>query len=222
MHMRLIPASDQTQGKSLSLICAAVTWLRNHKKAKYEAAVEDAASAFKDEPDWIVEQMLKRKREEVVQRWEERETKLERIRATEKLRENRGSKRRRLNDDRSTSNATDDHDEDEWLLQDREDLDSDAGGGSSGFSKETRSLMDKLGMGLPIRGEDDEDRADEPVKVSSMLRSRIVPFNSCRYTIRRGHIRNLHSSYRSCGDRTFHPQYHQPCWMVTSTQMTRA
>lgn len=178
-----------TQGKSLSLICAALTWLRNHKKSTFEAAVNDAADAFRDEPDWIIEQMLKRKREEVVQRWEERETRLQRIRAKEKLMEGRGSKRRRVDDSGTKSGASAGTDEDEWLLDEREDQDTQQASETSAFSKEARNLMEKLGMGS-LKKEEEEDRIEEPIKVGTLASryKRILTFD--RSTTLHAHIHN--------------------------------
>ena len=124
----------------------------------------DAAAEFRDEPGWVVDQMLRRKREELLQRWEEREARLARLRAREKALEQRGPKRRRVDDGplRSSGARPREADgDDEWLLADR---DSAAVGGDDGsapgFSKETRNLMDKLGMGS-LQKPDDGDNVDE-------------------------------------------------------------
>ncbi|ETS85933.1 hypothetical protein PFICI_03958 [Pestalotiopsis fici W106-1] len=166
-------------GKSLSLICAALTWLRNHKKDTFEASVKDAADAFQDEPDWIIEQMLKRKREEVVRRWEEREAKLQRIRAKEKLMEGRGSKRRRVDDPGPKSDPSGASEEDEWLLDERNEQEAQQPSETSSFSKETRNLMEKLGMGS-LKKEDDDDQIDEPIKIyyTSRTHSQLTQFIS--------------------------------------------
>ncbi|KAJ4164028.1 hypothetical protein LMH87_005720 [Akanthomyces muscarius] len=71
-------------GKSLSLICASLTWLRNHKSSAYQAALKEAKSSFKDEPDWMIDQLLRRKRQELVRSWEDREKRLENARLKEK------------------------------------------------------------------------------------------------------------------------------------------
>ncbi|KAK9776200.1 putative ATP-dependent DNA helicase CHL1 [Seiridium cardinale] len=165
-------------GKSLSLICAAVTWLRNHKKATFENDVNNVATTIKDEPDWIVEQMLKRKREEVVQHWEEREARLKHIRAKEKLLEGRGSKRRRIDHPATKPGSSSEQDEDEWLLNDREGQDIQPDGETSSFSKETRNLMEKLGMGSLKQQEEEDDRVEEPVKIyyTSRTHSQLTQF----------------------------------------------
>ncbi|KAK7943894.1 chromosome transmission fidelity 1 [Apiospora aurea] len=151
-------------GKSLSLICAALTWLRNHKQAKFESSVEDAARDLKDEPDWVVDSMLRRKKDGVIKKWEEREARLETVRAREKALEIRTTKRRRLND-RAAADPDTDHepDDDEWLLDERDE--DGSGGETSNYSKDTRALMEKLGM-MPKRdAEEEDDGAGQELKI---------------------------------------------------------
>ncbi|KAI2622752.1 DNA repair helicase [Hypomontagnella submonticulosa] len=168
-------------GKSLSLICSALTWLRNYKRSKFENSVAEAAKDFKDEPDWIVNQMLKRKREEILKQWEEREARLKKIRAKEKQMEERGSKRRKLEDGniKKSSKAVDD--DDEWLLDEGEGGDAAEGDDNpSGYSKETRSLMDKLGVGK-LHAKEEEDNTDEnEIKIyyTSRTHSQLTQFIS--------------------------------------------
>ncbi|KAI0803462.1 helicase C-terminal domain-containing protein [Xylaria sp. FL0064] len=109
-------------GKSLSLICAALTWLRNHKRKTYEISMDAAASSFKDEPDWVVEQLLKRKRAEIVDLWEEREASLRAIRAREAMMEQNEKRRRKHGESKASKEArhADDTDE-EWLLDELDD-----------------------------------------------------------------------------------------------------
>ncbi|KAL2179520.1 uncharacterized protein P884DRAFT_107424, partial [Thermothelomyces heterothallicus CBS 202.75] len=71
-------------GKSLSLICATLTWLRAHKRSRYEASLEAVSAGMRGEPEWMVEAALRRKREELAREWEERERALERARARER------------------------------------------------------------------------------------------------------------------------------------------
>ncbi|KAI0018902.1 DNA repair helicase [Xylariomycetidae sp. FL0641] len=170
-------------GKSLSLICAALTWLRNHKRLSHENTIRTSADAFRDEPDWIVEQMLKRKREELLQKWEDREARLQKIRAKEKQLEERGSKRRRI-EDRNAADATDVTEDDEmWLLDDAKGNDqSDDGTPLSGAGKEARDLMVKLGLGVFSKKDEEEegDTEDDEVKVyyTSRTHSQLSQFVS--------------------------------------------
>lgn len=114
--------------------------------------------------------MLRRKREELLGRWEEREARLARLRAREKALagEQRGAKRRRVDDGplRSSSSRPQRDDDDEWLLADRDPAGVAGGddGSATGFSKETRNLMDKLGMGQKKPEEGDNVEENE-VKV---------------------------------------------------------
>ncbi|KAI1088048.1 DNA repair helicase [Rostrohypoxylon terebratum] len=168
-------------GKSLSLICAALTWLRNHRRAVFESSVAEAAEEFKDEPEWIVNQMLKRKREEMLKQWEEREARLKKIRAKEKQLEERGAKRRRLEDGSVRKSAKPADDEDEWLLDEGQDDDASLGGDNpSGYSKETRELMGKLGMGRLQVKEEEEDLGADEVKIyyTSRTHSQLTQFIS--------------------------------------------
>lgn len=117
------------QGKSLSLICAAMTWLRNHKKKTLEVSIDTAAESYRDEPDWVVEQLLKRKRAEIVDLWEEREEKLRNVRAREAMMEKQGKKRKRYDEGSGIDKKAKDHgaegddDDEEWLLDEQEDQD---------------------------------------------------------------------------------------------------
>jgi chromosome transmission fidelity protein 1 len=101
-----------------------LTWLRHHKKKAYEVSIDAAANSFKDEPDWVVEQLLKRKRAEIVDLWDEREAKLRSIRAKELIMEERGKKRKRYGGGNVEDEANDiDEDEEDWLLDEHNDQD---------------------------------------------------------------------------------------------------
>ncbi|KAI0121734.1 helicase C-terminal domain-containing protein [Xylariales sp. AK1849] len=167
-------------GKSLSLICAAITWLRNHKQASLETSVDETTKMFGGEPYWIIDQMLKRKREEVVAQWEEQESRLQRIRAREKQLEGRGSKRRRVDDPASKTGISLVQDEENWLLDDREGEDERQATEASSFSKETKNLMEKLGMGTLQTQEHEEEPVHEQIKIyyTSRTHSQLTQFIS--------------------------------------------
>lgn len=113
--------------------------------------------------------MLKKKREEILKQWEEREARLKKIRAKEKFLEERGAKRRRLEDGNTRRHKNDVDDEDEWLL-DQDDDTSQGDDNPSGYSKETRALMGKLGLGtLHGNQEGEEDVSKNEVKVRQVI-----------------------------------------------------
>lgn len=161
-------------GKSLSLICASMTWLRDFKRRAFEASTQIDPKEAEGEPDWIIEQMLRRKRNELVAKWEEREARLEAIRRKEKATEERGTKRRRIDRlDVTARSTTEDEEEAEFLIDDWEEGDdvgaarsSDEKDALDGLSKETKALLQKIGMGAAQKIETEEETVDEEIKVS--------------------------------------------------------
>ena len=118
----MILISQSVQGKSLSLICAALTWLRRHRANVFESTLEVDASTAASEPAWVVEQLRASKRDDFLREWQEREERLQRARLIEKQEEERAaalaantgreSKRRRRNDPEDDNDS-----EDEWFLE---------------------------------------------------------------------------------------------------------
>ncbi|KAK1986075.1 DNA repair helicase [Colletotrichum cereale] len=165
-------------GKSLSLICASLTWLRNQRVEEHEASLKVNMDDFKDEPDWIVEQMLRRKREELARAWEEREKKLEQIRQKEKAVEARSAKRRRFDDGPSGPKPHGADEDDEWLL-DEADASSGPNDGDamSGLSKETKDILTRFGLGN-LKAEQEEDRVADGIKIyyTSRTHSQLTQF----------------------------------------------
>ena len=187
-------------GKSLSLICASMTWLRDFKRRAFEASTQIDPKEAEGEPDWIIEQMLRRKRNELVAKWEEREARLEAIRRKEKATEERRSKRRRI--DRPAVNSrsqVEDEEEAEFLIDDWEEGDgvgaarsSDEKDGLDGLSKETRTLLQKIGMGEAQKIEADYEPVDEEIKVGSCQKNHMLTMINrfFRSTTHRGLILN--------------------------------
>lgn len=158
-------------GKSLSLICASMTWLRNFKRKEFGASLQIDPKITENEPEWIIEQMLRRKRNELVTKWEEREARLEKIRQREKRMEDRGSKRRRLDGPNLNSKRKGEDDEEaEFLLDDWEEdnsaKDSHNQDPLAGLSKETRALLQNVGMGSGEAKGDQDKAPDNEIKVS--------------------------------------------------------
>lgn len=151
------------------MICASLTWLRNHKSTGQEAALLRATDAYKDEPAWLVEQLLRRKRDELLKRWEDRERCLEAARLKEKAREERGRKRRRIEDLSTTRQRPEDEDA-EWLLDDPDDRGTQSDNALSGLSKESREALEKIGLGAPRKQPDaDQDIMQEDIKVRDSM-----------------------------------------------------
>lgn len=68
-------------GKSLSLLCSALSWLREHQRERFEEQV--ALNGDSDEPAWIVEQSKSQRREMIIQEYLGNENRLRRIREIE-------------------------------------------------------------------------------------------------------------------------------------------
>lgn len=196
------------QGKSLSLICASLTWLRNHKATEQEVALKEAGEAYKDEPSWVVDQLLSRKRGELLRQWEDREKRLASFRLKEKAQEDRSRKRRRVEDTRPTIETTADEDA-EWML-DTDDHDARQEDALSGLSKESREILEKIGLGNRIKQVDsDEEIIEEKIKVRllTLIQSLLIVTGDDRSTIHQELIPNCHNLLRNYAALYFHP----PC-----------
>lgn len=146
------------------MICASLTWLRHHKSSQFETSIQSTADAYKDEPSWIVENLLRRKREDLVTRWEDREKRLETLRLKERALEERGRKRRRIEETYSSGTRAIDEDA-EWLLDDLDTRDDGPKDALSGLSKESRDVLTRMGLGAPQKQDEDEDVFEEQIKV---------------------------------------------------------
>ncbi|KAH6677316.1 helicase C-terminal domain-containing protein [Halenospora varia] len=150
-------------GKSLSLICGSLTWLRDHKRKTFEEGLNwDQDDS--DDPAWLVEQTRARKHREMLRTREDLEARLAKVRAQEKaqrdiyLKGEKTSKRRKQD-----LNPTESQDDDEQFVL--EDYDSDGeqkGTQNDGqYSAATLELMAKLGMGPNALGEEEEEIEEE-------------------------------------------------------------
>lgn len=182
-------------GKSLSLICSSLTWLRNFKASSHQETLKKIGLEYADEPEWLVEQLLKRKSEELTRQWEEREERLEKIRQKEKAMEaRRSAKRRRVDEETTASNASREPiDEDaEWLLDDWEGGATAGNDPLSGLSAQTRETLARMGLGGPRKADDSEDKLEDEVKVvlaiSFFRFCRARSNGNIRYSTLPGHI----------------------------------
>ncbi|KAF3355798.1 hypothetical protein VdG1_06847 [Verticillium dahliae VDG1] len=156
-------------GKSLSLICAALTWLRNHKSHENELSLGSAGVDLEDEPDWIIEQTLQRKRDDISKKWKQREQRLEQIRLKEKARAARSAKRRRIDDGNQKKVLKNPEDEEaEWLLDDADEPTSQSDA-LSGLGKETLEILSRYGLGGLKRDKEDEEILEDGVKLSQFV-----------------------------------------------------
>ncbi|KAN0101688.1 DNA repair helicase [Hyaloscypha variabilis] len=153
-------------GKSLSLICGALTWLRDHKAKAFEEGLNWGQNDS-NEPEWIIEQARARKRREMLRQREDMEVRLAKIRAKEKaqrekyLKGDQTFKKRKLDAEKDG----DDDVEEQFILEDyesdREQGNLKKGVAATGFSTATLELMDKLGMGASTANEEDDEVEDE-------------------------------------------------------------
>lgn len=179
------------------------------------------------EPDWIVEQLLRRQRDDLARRWEEREKRLRAVRLKEKALEERARKKRRVDDSDFSSAAgskrqryKEEEEDAEWLVGDASDR--SAGDALSGLSKESRDILSKIGLGGYKGGQDakdEEDLLEEGVKVRTLLllhhfhrrdHGEIVTCLFRRSTIRPEHILSCLSSLLSCAAQPSLPLYPNP------------
>ena len=153
-------------GKSLSLICGSLTWLREHKRKTFDDSI-GAIQLDDDEPEWMAEHAREARRREAQQLRADLEARLEAVRKREekvRARDANGEppfKRRKKVDDETISR---DADEEQFVLDDYESDDERHSNknAQADYSSETTALMEKLGMVLPSSGYGrDEDAIDE-------------------------------------------------------------
>ncbi|KAE9369378.1 DNA repair helicase [Stipitochalara longipes BDJ] len=152
-------------GKSLSLICGALTWLRDHKGQAFEEGLNWGESDS-NEPEWIVDQARARKRREMLRQREDMEARLAKIRAKEKAQREKYLKGDQTFKKRKTNTEKEDDDDEEQFVLDDYDSDREQGTfkkevAATGFSTATLELMDKLGMGTSTANEEDDEVEDE-------------------------------------------------------------
>ncbi|KAH9837461.1 ATP-dependent RNA helicase chl1 [Teratosphaeria destructans] len=136
-------------GKSLSLICSSLTWLREHKRNQFDDAIA-AIEVDEDDPDWMAEHARDARRREMRQMRDELEQRLKAAREREhEVREKAKSSERTLK--RRKIIVQDDEadtDESQFLL---DEYNSEPEGLRARsmvpeYSVETAKLMEKLGM----------------------------------------------------------------------------
>nr|POE52016.1 atp-dependent dna helicase chl1 [Quercus suber] len=152
-------------GKSLSLICASLTWLREHKRRSYDESLA-AIAVDDDEPEWMLEHAKMAKRQEMQQIRADLEARLSAIQQKEKTireRQTNGApvlKRRKVE-------ADDDFiDEEQFLLDEYHEDQSPSTSNSDKNvnSVKTTILLEQLGI-LPSHRSEDVDSLHDETKI---------------------------------------------------------
>jgi chromosome transmission fidelity protein 1 len=156
-------------GKSLSLICGSLTWLREHKRKKFDEAMQ-SIEVDDDEPEWMAEHAREWKRKEILHMRAEFEERLAKVREKErKLREKQTSgepfRKKRKQDGAGEEREVDV--EEQFALDDY-NSDEEATlrqSGKSQYSAETTKLLEKLGMITPTKDDRATEDAEEELKI---------------------------------------------------------
>ncbi|KAL8768434.1 MAG: hypothetical protein Q9209_005340 [Squamulea sp. 1 TL-2023] len=171
-------------GKSLSLICSTLSWLRDQQKAALDIQV--CAEEDNKEHPWILEQARKQKVEQFLQRRLELESRLATIREKELRQrqryENGEPQRKRVK--ATYANPTSEiGDEDQFVLDDYESEGESTGttvvrGDREGLSNASLDLMRKLGEPVGTTQNDSEVEAADELKIfyCSRTHSQITQF----------------------------------------------
>jgi chromosome transmission fidelity protein 1 len=171
-------------GKSLSLICGSLTWLRDNKRRTFEDGFEVDAKN-KDDPPWMLEHARKQRKQEAFRRRQELNERLAKIKAQEKRARERASvsqvyKRQRVGLDDSDGDgeaqfALDDYESD----QESASIARAAKFDNSGLSAETQALMDKLGYVTgEMKTEDGQAFDETKIFFCSRTHSQLTQFSS--------------------------------------------
>ncbi|KAI1608952.1 chromosome transmission fidelity protein 1 [Exophiala viscosa] len=131
-------------GKSLSLICGALTWLRDYERRSLDGAPENQS-----ESDWLLQAEYAAQRQALMLERKELEFKLARLRKEESLRRQRKVENRGAKKARTIQAGLQDHTsaEDDFLVEEYEsegDTSNIPLSSSGGFSTATQALLDKL------------------------------------------------------------------------------
>ena len=134
-------------GKSLSLICAALTWLRQQRPEELETELEKLLQTDSKTPEWLLKRAVDEKTREYLASWKEVESRLRTLRTLEKSKHLEASdeklSKRRRND---YEILLDTNEEDRFLVENYDDRHDLAVPASNEFSTITSQLLKQAGM----------------------------------------------------------------------------
>ncbi|QSS49054.1 DEAD_2 domain-containing protein [Histoplasma capsulatum var. duboisii H88] len=154
-------------GKSLSLICGSLTWLRGHKRAAFLNTIDQSLSD--SEPEWMLEYSRREKTRFIREKREQLEDRLAKIRADEERQRkqfvdgNHTSKRRKLTagNDASEQGYENQFELEDYYSDNEERTAVDAISNTEGvLSADTLALLEKLNGG-PVDDRADSEPEDE-------------------------------------------------------------
>ncbi|KAH2187438.1 ATP-dependent DNA helicase chl1 [Aspergillus fumigatus] len=176
-------------GKSLSLICGSMTWLREHKRKALQDTVNKASGDDDGEPEWMLEFAKRESARAVTEKRRALEARLEKIKVEEEKQRHatdhpkEARKRRRVD----TSSGDPGPEQDDQFILDDYDSDADERMASSkklsdisGLSTSTLELLERFKEQFSAPVEDEIGHEDDDVKIfyCSRTHSQLSQFSS--------------------------------------------
>ncbi|KAF2807702.1 ATP-dependent RNA helicase-like protein chl1 [Mytilinidion resinicola] len=171
-------------GKSLSLICGSLTWLRDHKRKTFQEGLNEIEDD--DEPEWMNEYARREKKQAALRHRADFESRLEKIRAREKKTKEKYKKGEpHAKRQKVAATATDeDAGEAQFLLDDYESEEESNtkfhdDSHYTGLSAETRALLEQINPSLRDQDNATDDFPDElKIFYCSRTHSQLTQFSS--------------------------------------------
>ncbi|PYH41131.1 DNA helicase [Aspergillus saccharolyticus JOP 1030-1] len=161
--------SPTGEGKSLSLICGSLTWLRDHKRSAFQDSIDKALGNDQSEPDWMLDYAKDELSRSVLERRKRLEEQLERARVREeKQRDVEGdSKRRRKKQKLGRASTGPTLHEDQFLIDEYDSSDDQPSSSTKNtpsngeLSSSTLELLRRLQGQSSVRSDQDDEQENE-------------------------------------------------------------